>query len=45
VRYLDKIALALIIAGLSVVTGHLLVRIVTAPIRRKRKEKKDEFSA
>ena len=45
VRYLDKIGLALIIAGLSVVTGHLLVRIVTAPIRRKRKEKKDEFSA
>jgi nitrate/TMAO reductase-like tetraheme cytochrome c subunit len=44
VRHLDKIGLALIVGGLSLVTGHLLVRIATAPIRRKRKEKKDEFS-
>jgi hypothetical protein len=44
VRYLDKIGFALLIAGLSVVSGHLLVRIVTAPARRRKKEKKDEFS-
>ena len=44
VRLLDKIGLALIVGGLSVVTGHLFVRIVTAPARRRRKEKKDEFS-
>lgn len=44
VRSLDMIGLALIVGGLSVVTGHLFVRIVTAPARRKRKEKKDEFS-
>ena len=44
VRLLDKIGLALIVGGLSVVTGHLLVRIATAPARRRRKEKKDEFS-
>jgi hypothetical protein len=44
VRFLDKIGLILIVGGLSVVTGHLFARIVTAPIRRKRREKKDEFS-
>jgi hypothetical protein len=44
VRYLDKIGLVLIVGGLSVVAGHLLARIVTAPARRSRKEKKDEFS-
>ena len=44
VRYLDKIGLVLIVGGLSVVAGHLLVRIATAPARRKRKVKKDEFS-
>ena len=44
VRLLDKIGLALIVGGLSVVSGHLFVRIVTAPARRRRKEKKDEFS-
>jgi hypothetical protein len=44
VRNLDKIGLVLIAGGLSVVAMHLLVRIATAPIRRKRKEKKDEFS-
>jgi len=44
VRYLDKIGLALVIGGLSVVTGHLLVRIATAPDRRRRKEKKGEGS-
>jgi len=44
VRYLDKIGLVLIFGGLAVVAAHLLARIVTAPIRRKRKEKKNEFS-
>jgi hypothetical protein len=44
VRYLDKIGLVLIVGGLSVVIGHLLVRIATMPARRKRKEKKNEFS-
>jgi hypothetical protein len=44
VRNLDKIGLVLIVGGLSVVAGHLLVRIATLPARRKRKEKKDEFS-
>jgi hypothetical protein len=44
VRYLDKIGLVLIVGGLGVVAAHLLARIVTAPVRRKRKEKKDEFS-
>jgi predicted CXXCH cytochrome family protein len=44
VRYLDKIGLILLAGGLSVVVGHLFARIVTAPIRRKRKTKKGEFS-
>ena len=44
VRMLDKIGLALIVGGLSVVAGHLFVRVATAPARRRRKEKKDEFS-
>ena len=44
VRLLDKIGLVLIVGGLSVVAGHLFVRIATAPIRRRRKQKKDEFS-
>ena len=44
VRYLDRIGLVLIVGGLSVVAGHLLVRIATAPARRKRKVEKDEFS-
>ncbi|MGW8286841.1 MAG: cytochrome c3 family protein [Desulfobulbales bacterium] len=44
VRYLDKIGLILLACGLSVVVGHLFSRIATAPIRRKRKTKKDEFS-
>ena len=44
VRYLDKIGLILIAGGLGVVGAHLLARIFTAPIRSKRKEKKDEFS-
>ena len=44
IRNLDKIGLVLIVGGLSVVMGHLLVRIATMPARRKRKEKKDEFS-
>jgi len=44
VRLLDKIGLVLIFGGLSVVVTHLFVRIATAPIRRRKKEKKDEFS-
>jgi hypothetical protein len=44
VRLLDKIGLVLIFGGLAVVASHLIVRIATAPLRRKRKEKKDEFS-
>ena len=44
VRLLDKIGLVLIAGGLAVVASHLLVRIATAPLRRRRKEKKDEFS-
>jgi predicted CXXCH cytochrome family protein len=45
VRNLDRIGFVLVIGGLCLVAGHLLVRIATAPVRRKRKEKKDEFSA
>ena len=44
VRNLDRIGFVLVVGGLSIVAGHLLVRIATAPARRKRKEKKDEFS-
>ncbi len=44
VRNLDRIGFVLIVGGLSVVAGHLLVRVATAPVRRRRKEKKDEFS-
>ena len=44
VRYLDKIGLVLIVGGICVVMGHLLVRIVTIPARRKRKEKENGFS-
>jgi len=44
VRNLDKIGLVLIVGGLSVVAGHLFVRVATAPARRRRKEKKDESS-
>lgn len=45
VRLLDKIGLALIVGGLGVVASHLLVRVVTAPARRRKKQKKDEFAA
>jgi len=45
VRLLDRIGLALVIGGICVVLGHLSVRVVTAPLRRRKKEKKDEFSA
>jgi hypothetical protein len=45
VRFLDRIGLILVVAGLGVVFGHLSVRIITAPARRHKKEKKDEFSA
>jgi hypothetical protein len=44
VRNLDKIGIALIAGGFSVVAGHLFVRVATAPARRRRKEKKNEFS-
>ncbi len=44
VRALDRIGLVLIIGGACVVIGHLSVRILTAPIRRRRKKKKDEFT-
>ena len=45
VRFVDRIGFALVIGGICVVLGHLSVRLLTAPIRRRRKEKKDEFSA
>ena len=45
VRFLDRIGIALIIGGICVVLGHLSVRVLTAPLRRRKKEKKDEFSA
>jgi len=45
VRFVDRIGFALIIGGICVVLGHLSVRLLTAPIRRRKKEKKDEFSA
>jgi predicted CXXCH cytochrome family protein len=46
VRLLDKIGIALLIGGVCVVAGHLSVRILTAPIRRRRreKEKREEIS-
>ena len=44
VRLLDKIGLLLIAGGLTVVASHLIVRIATVPLRRRKKEKKDEFS-
>jgi len=40
VRLLDKIGLALVAGGVSVVIAHLTVRIATAPVRRRRREKK-----
>lgn len=36
VRLLDKIGLALIAGGICVVMGHLLIRAVTIPVRRKK---------
>jgi len=45
VRFVDRIGFALVIGGICVVLGHLSVRLLTAPIRRRRKENKDEFSA
>ena len=39
VRLLDQIGMALVAGGLGVVVCHLTVRIVTAPARRRRKEK------
>lgn len=38
VRLLDKIGIALVVGGLSLVTGHLGVRIATIPQRRRRQE-------
>jgi hypothetical protein len=40
VRNLDRIGVVLVIGGLSIVTGHFLVRIATIAGRRKRREKK-----
>lgn len=40
VRLLDKIGLALIGGGICVVLGHLMVRLVTIPIRRRKREQK-----
>lgn len=45
VRFIDRIGFALIIGGICVVLGHLSVRLLTAPIRRRKKEEKDKFSA
>jgi predicted CXXCH cytochrome family protein len=45
VRLLDRIGLVLLLGGVSVVLVHLSVRVVTAPLRRRKKEKKDEFTA
>ncbi len=42
VRILDQIGLAMIAAGLGVVVCHLTARIVTAPARRRRKEKESK---
>lgn len=39
VRLLDKIGLVLMVGGFAVVLGHLSVRILTIPVRRRRKEK------
>lgn len=45
VRLLDKIGLAIAVGGVGVVFGHLTVRILTIPIRRRRKEKEKKHSA
>ena len=45
VRLLDKIGMILIAVSLGMVIIHLFVRIVTVPLRREKKEKKDEFAA
>ncbi len=37
IRLLDKIGLAMLVAGAGVVVAHLTARIVTIPVRRKRK--------
>ena len=42
VRLLDKIGVAIVVGGISVVFGHLLARIVTIPTRTRRKEKEKE---
>jgi hypothetical protein len=42
VRILDKIGLAMVAAGAGVVVCHLTARIVTAPARRRRKEKESK---
>lgn len=42
VRFLDKIGIALLAGGFSVVAGHLTARIMTAPTRRRRKEKENK---
>jgi hypothetical protein len=39
VRLLDQIGMAIVAGGLGVVVCHLMARIVTAPARRRRKEK------
>lgn len=45
VRLLDKIGIALIVGGLSLVAGHLSVRIFTIPVRRRRKEREGGTSS
>ena len=41
IRLLDKIGIALLVGGISVVVVHLTMRIFTAPIRRRRLEKEN----
>lgn len=44
VRLLDKIGIALIAGGMSVVVVHLSARVLTAPLRRKRREEEQAQS-
>ena len=43
IRLLDKIGIALVVGGVSVVAGHLTMRIITIPVRRRRKQKEKEM--
>ena len=42
VKFLDKIGLLVILGGICGAGGHLFIRLVTAPLRRRNKENEQD---